>query len=294
MTLSAEELVDRAKTVSTLPTIYLRLKSLVESASASNRDVANLINEDPGLAARLLRVANSAFYGAPSKVDTVTRAVTLIGTRQLSDLVLATSIIDMFEGIPDDVVNMESFWQHSIACGVTARILASYLREMNIERFFVAGLLHDIGRLIIFMEMPDIARRAIDEVVEHEALLYQVEKHLLGFDHADVGRALLAKWNLPESLMNAVAFHHNPAAYHGATNDVNVIHVAEVIANAVQMGTAGEMFVPVMDRNAWQALSLPVSILTPTIAQLKHQYHDATEMIFSAPSPGGQAVVQTG
>ena len=281
---AVEKLVSSVSTVASLPTVYIRLNEIVSSASSSSSDVANLISEDPGLAARLLRIANSSFYGYPSKIDTVSRAVTVIGTRQLIDIVLATSVVDMFEGIPSEVVDMESFWRHSIACGLTSRILASYRRELNVERYFLTGLLHDIGRLIIFMQMPAQARQAIDEVTARRGLLYEVENDILGFTHAEVGGALLQSWGLPESMISAVTYHHTPSDYKGAERDVSIIHVAEVIANAMQMGSAGEQFVPRLDESAWQQLALPASIIAPSVKQLQRQYQDAVSMILNTDS----------
>ena len=136
MTVTAEGLIDRAGNLSTLPSVYIRLRAVIDDMRSSNRDVAALISEDAALAARLLHIANSSFYGFPSNIDTVTRAVTVIGTQQIIDIVMATTVLDMFEGIPEDRISMRGFWHDSISCGVTARILATYRGAINIERFF--------------------------------------------------------------------------------------------------------------------------------------------------------------
>jgi len=274
-----ERLVKEAKTLSSLPTIYTRLNEAVSNPWSSNRDIAGIISEDAGLAARLLRIANSAFYGFPSKIDTITRAVTVIGTQQLRDLALATSVINMFADMPNEVVSMESFWQHSIACGVTARILASYRREPNVERFFVAGLLHDVGRLIIYSKMPDIACQALEDSQSKNALLYEIEKEIMGFDHADVGGLLLRQWKIPENTVNAVAFHHKPSAIGEFQMDVSIVHIADIITNALQIGSSGEICVPSMDPNAWMQINLPKSILSPSISELKRQYDEAVKFV---------------
>jgi len=279
---TAEKLVAQVKTVSSLPTVYLRLNEAVNDPHGSNRDIAHVLSEDPGLTARLLHIVNSAFYGFPSKIDTITRAVTVIGTKQLRDLALATSVIEMFDGMADDVVSMESFWQHSIACGVTARILATYRRENNVERFFVAGLLHDIGRLIMFMKIPELCQQALQESETSNTLLYEAEYKILGFDHANVGGLLLRQWQLPESTTNAVAYHHKPChpRLDGAHHfDASLIHVADIIANSMQLGSSGERYVPPLNQDAWQKLGLPESILSPTIKQLEHQYMDAMHIV---------------
>lgn len=279
MILDPEILVQKTKVISSLPLVYTRVQEAVNDPHSSNRDLANIISEDPGLAARLLRMSNSPFFGFASKIDTINRAVTVIGTKQLCDLVLATSVMRLFHGVSPELVCMESFWRHSVACGVAARILATYRREPNVERFFVAGLLHDIGRLIIFMQIPEIALKVLQEAHSRAALLYEVESEMLGFDHAAVGGALLTQWWLPEHTVEAVAHHHRPSDSPNEHIDAALVHIADLIVNAMCIGTSGERFVPPLDLRAWERIGLPVSVLAPTLTQLERQYSEAISVI---------------
>ncbi len=278
MNLTPEKLVRDAKTISSLPTVFQKLNSAVNDPRASNRDIANIISGDSGLAARLLRVANSAFYGFPSKIDTVTRAVTVLGTRQLRDLALATSVLQMFEGMSDDIVSMESFWMHSIACAVAARILAGYRREPNVERFFVAGLVHDIGRLVILMQYPEQEREVIMAARERGELLHKLEKEQFGFDHSAVGSLLLKSWKIPEHTVTAIAYQHRPSLASDSP-DATIVHVADIIATAAQLGNSGERLVPSLDEKAWENLDMSESIIPPLMAQLETQFEDALKLI---------------
>lgn len=279
MILDPEILVQKTKVISSLPLVYTRIQEAVNDPHSSNRDIANIISEDPGLAARLLRMSNSPFFGFASKIDTINRAVTVIGTKQLCDLVLATSVMRLFHGVSPELVCMESFWRHSVACGVAARILATYRREPNVERFFVAGLLHDIGRLIIFMQIPEIALKVLKEAHSRAALLYEVESEVLGFDHAAVGGALLTQWWLPQHTVDAVAYHHHPSNSPNEHIDAALVHIADLIVNAMCIGTSGERFVPPLDLRAWESIGLPVSVLSPTLTQLERQYSEAIGVI---------------
>jgi len=272
---TAEKLVLETPAVASLPGVYARLNETVNDPRSSSRDVAGVIAEDTGLAARLLRLANSAFFGFPSRIDTISRAVSLVGTRQLRDLALATSIVEQFQGMPGASVSMESFWRHSLACGVAARILATYRREQNVERFFIAGLMHDIGRLVMFSTIPEMAAEAFAEARSKEQLLYETEREVIGFDHADVGGALLRHWKLPVHTSDAVAFHHRPGVDGATHTDTAIVHVADLISNAMQIGSSGEQFVPPLDTGAWQHLGLPKDILTGTLSELERQYQDA-------------------
>ena len=159
MEISPRDLLKGYVEVSSLPMIHLRLEEAINNQNKSMSDIAKVIREDPGLTARLLRIVNSAFYNFPSKIETISQAVTIVGTQQLSALALATSVMKMFKGLPQNLVSMDSFWRHSIACGLAARMIGSFRRETKPERFFVAGMLHDIGRLIMYTKIPDPVAR---------------------------------------------------------------------------------------------------------------------------------------
>ena len=257
--------------LSSFSVIHTRLNEAINNPRTSMSDIGRIISDDSGLTARLLRLVNSSFYGFPSKIETVTRAIVIIGLQQLRDLALATSVMDVFKGIPEHLVSMESFWQHSIACGVAARILAGYHRETNIERFFVAGMLHDVGRLVINAKMPDQANETFRRYELNSEPLYMAECKVIGFDHAAVGHALLKKWNLSPSLQEMVGYHHNPSKARRFPVEAGIVHIADIIVHTTQYGTSGERFVPPLDEEAWKGLDLPTSILSPTLDQLEQQ-----------------------
>jgi HD-like signal output (HDOD) protein len=266
--------------VSSLPMMYTRINDAIANPRMSMGDIGRVISEDSGLSARLLRIVNSAFYGFPSKVDTITRAVTIVGTQQLRALALATSVMNMFKGIPHSLVNMESFWKHSVACGLAARSLASYRRESNTELFFTAGILHDIGRLILYIKVPDLAKKALERSQADGELLFVVERDIIGFDHGAMGRALVQGWKLPASLEEVVAFHNFPGSATRYPVETAIVHVADIIAHVMMLGTTGEQFVPPLYHSAWELLGLQEGVLAPTIDQVEHQFEETVELMF--------------
>ncbi|KAF0192477.1 MAG: metal dependent phosphohydrolase [Gammaproteobacteria bacterium] len=282
MASSPEALVRGAKTVSSLPTTFTQLNTAVEDPRSSNRDIAGIISDDAGLSARLLRMVNSALYAFPSKISTISRAVTVVGTKQLRDLALATSVLDMFRDVPSDQVNMESFWKHNIACGVTARVLATMRRDPNAEEYFVSGLLHDIGRLLMFTEAPELAAQAFGKARESQTLLYKNEQEVFGFDHAAVGAVLLKQWQLPAQIVAAVGYHHRPSANRDHPIHAAITHVADLIVNAQQIGTSGEVFTPPLDVDAWKKLGLQENMLSAIIKQANRQIDDAAPLLLEA------------
>ncbi|WP_031435106.1 HDOD domain-containing protein [Methylomarinum vadi] len=279
MNWTPEKLADKVLTITSLPTIYLKLVETANNPASSNQDFVTIISEDVGLSVRLLKLVNSAFFGYPSKIDSLNRAVTVVGIKQLQDLALATSIFEMFQNIPNAYVSMESFWKHSIACGVVARILANYRRDFNIERAFVSGLLHDIGSLIMFMLMPEEINTVFATARSQQQLVYRTEKQILGFTHAHVGSQLLKRWKLPEQIIYAVNYHHTPNTADRFKVDVALIHVADLIITALDCNSSGEHLVPPLNNAAWKELGLSVSILDALLSDFEQQFQDAVGII---------------
>lgn len=273
------KLVARVTQVSSLPEIYLKVEQALANPMCSSRMLGDIVSEDPALSARILRLANSSYFSFPGKVDTISQAITLIGTRQLQEIVLASSIVAVFKDIPEEVVDMDAFWRHSITCGLGCRIIATQRREANVETAFISGLLHDIGRLVLFKALPGPMGELIQYARDSQQLLYKVEKEYLGFDHGKLGGLLLDAWKLPKHLANASRYHHNPMACRDHSTDVATVHIADIIANALQNGSSGERLVPTINDQAWQTLGLGPENIAPMIDELDRQYHVAVDFV---------------
>ena len=263
--LSAEALIKNAHLAS-FPDTYYRIMKVLNDPHSSASRLAEVISKDTSLSSNLLKMANSAFYGLPTKVDTVTRAITLIGLNEISTLAMGVLTMRFFKSIPQKLIDMKSFWIHSIACGVIASIIARHKTGLEEERFFVAGLLHDMGRLVIAITMPHKTVQAILESRRRLTPLFKIEKEIFGYDHAYVASLLLRKWNFPVALENMVRFHHEPAKALQPL-DASIIHLANIISLSCQLGHSGEIFVPPLIDNAWKAISISPSVLGPTISQ---------------------------
>jgi HD-like signal output (HDOD) protein len=277
--LKIDDVIRGVTNVGTVQLIYNRLTAVMNHPLSSAADVGKVIGEDPGLTARLLRLVNSPIYGFPTRIDTVSQAISIVGMTQLHDLALGTSFIQLFSEVPADLVSMDSFWRHSVACGVTARVLAAQRREPNVERFFVAGLLHDIGRPVIYMNAGAEAREALTRCRRSGELLYKVENEIFGFHHGTVGSALLERWRLPGLLQEVTAWHHNPGLASRFPIETAVVHVADIIANALQFGTSGERLVPPLVPEAWDRIGLSPTGLPFILKQVERQFTEAVTAV---------------
>jgi HD-like signal output (HDOD) protein len=259
---SAERIIERLGELPSLPPVYQRVRETLEDPNGSLEAAAKLIEADPSLTARLLRVANSPLYGLSTRVDNVTRALTIIGTIGTHHLVLATSLISVFRDLPLGAVSMRSFWEHSIACGVAARLIACQGGQCSPENAYLAGLLHDIGRLPLFILEPVAMGTALQAHRERQGHLHELEHHHLGITHAEIGGTLLKLWRLPEIFGAAAANHHAPSHKQPMAAETATAHVADLIVNALRLGTSGTRWIPVLDDAAWRATGLATSQLT--------------------------------
>ncbi|MCK4389060.1 MAG: HDOD domain-containing protein [Desulfobacterales bacterium] len=269
-------LIKGIKKISSLPTVFAKVNQLLNDPRSCAYDFSKVISKDQALTARLLKLVNSAFYGFPRKIETVSRAVTIIGFRELRGLILATSVLSMFRDLGDNVsFTMEDFWKHNLACGIASRILATYKREKDPETYFVAGLLHDIGRLVLLESCPEKYSEVFIIVREESALMCEAEMDVFGFTHEAVGKELISSWKLPAFVEDAAGFHHNPKGGRNSSSYVDVVHVANILANAASIGSSGEKFVPPLNLEAWERIGLKKSILEPTFEKIYEQIEDA-------------------
>jgi HD-like signal output (HDOD) protein len=253
-----------------MSTTAFELNEIVADPIASAHSIAEVVNKSPSLATLLLKIVNSSFYGFPSKINNISRAVTIIGTREITGLALGLSIVKAFKDIPREVIDISSFLRHSIACGIISRILAAKKNIPQTEQMFVSGLLHDIGRLIIYQYYPDQARSLLRLAESSDQLLYEQETHFLGGNHSLIGQYLLKQWKLPSELQNNIFFHHNPSAAHDH-GKAAIIHMADIMANALGLGSSGERFVPIFDDKAWDNLEISSGSFEMIIQHAIHQ-----------------------
>jgi putative nucleotidyltransferase with HDIG domain len=230
--IDARTIVARASSLASLPEVVARVVALAEDPGATASQFEAVIGRDPALAARLLRVANSPYYSVTGQIDTIARAVTMVGTRHIRDLTLGLAAIRAFAGIPVALVSMEDFWVHSLYCAHLSRALAADDLRLA-DTVFVGGLLHDIGQLLLFIQQPEESRQALWMVSEgpDHLTMDEAEREVLGVDHTEVGAELARQWLLPDALRECIAWHHQPERASAANaRAAAIVHVANSLA----------------------------------------------------------------
>jgi len=282
MGLQLQDILDDVERLVSLPAACVRINQMVDDPTISIEEIARVINQDVALTARLLRIANSPMYGFPSQIDTVAKAVKVLGTQQVRDLALATVAIKTFEGIPNDLVSMESFWKHSIYCALCARNLAMECLKRQREAMFVTGLLHDIGQLILYNRLPDLSRKVLEACVDGPGELetQYAEKEIIGFDHADVGGELAHRWALPASIREGIAYHHHPQEAKQCPVETAIIHIANSLATLAEVDSVNLDQAPQINPLAWKVTGLePEEVIEPIISGAKAQFAGARALL---------------
>jgi len=229
-------LLDDVEGLVSPPDVCMRLFELIHSPTTGAKQIAEVINLDPNLTARLLRMANSCFYNFSRKVDTVSRAVTVIGNSELYQLVLSISAVKTFANLPNELVKMDTFWRHSVYTGLLARALAIRANVLHPERLFVSGMMHDLGSLVLYSQRPDAMRDVLMVANGDEEVLYQAEQERFHFTHASVAAHMMEQWHLPEVLIEAIRWHHEPERAVQASIEAHILYLANHLVNESEQG----------------------------------------------------------
>lgn len=271
-----------AQQIPALPLTYQRVSQVVADPHATAVQIAEAVAADQGLAMRILQLANSAMYGQVARVDTLTQALSLIGNRQLRDLALGMAVVDLFKDVRAPEIDLRRFWEHSIAVASSARLIAAARGERETERNFVAGLLHDVGIMISAQAQPERLAQQLRRAREESCLVAFVERADQGFDHAELGAAVLERWRLPQVMIEVVAGHHRPMLTATYARECADVHFSDLLVDALGYGAAGEAIVPPLDTHAWDLCGLPVGQLARIADALEHQVVELTDIFVGA------------
>ncbi len=264
---SASDLVKDINGLVTLPDVYLRINQLIEDPNSSTADIAKAVSQDPSFTIRLLRVANSSLYSFPSAVDTVSKAISIIGTSQVRNLALSMSVASSFDSLLNELVSMPNFWRHSLFCALISRHLAKEAGRCDKDALFTAGLLHDIGELVIFNRLPEQAKESLLMVLDSqdEVTVEQAERQVIGFDHSAVGGELARTWKLPPLLEECIAYHHDVAGAKRHPRETALVHIANVLAQMAEVDDLEPEDVPQIDPLAWELSGLTADCIEPAV-----------------------------
>ncbi len=292
---SLARIIGRIDDLPTLPRTVMKITELVNNPKSSAKELAGVITDDQVLTARLLRLVNSSFYGFPHKVSTVTNAIVLLGFDAIRNLLLTTSVFDVFsKKNPEASALQERMWDHSLGCAVGAKVIGGFLRNDKLEELFVAGLLHDIGKTVEMLYFPDEYEKIAAMVEKTNILMVTAEEHVLGYNHTLIGKLLAGRWNLPAKLIAAIANHHRPEIAGQHKIEASVVHLADILCRALNMGYGGDSRMPALNKDAWEALPLSEENIEPIMEAMEKEYESIRGFMDAAATQDGASGVPSG
>lgn len=282
-TIPVDDIVRSIRDLPALPAIVLELIRTFGQEDVDIDTLAAKIARDQALAARTLRLANSSFYGLASRVTTIGQAVVVLGFDSVRTLVAGGGIIDTLSGA-GAAIDLAGFWRHSVANAVCARSLARHTGQ-NPENAFIAGLLHDIGRLVLATRFPAGYGEATARHERGDGRQLEAEHAVLGIDHQRVGLMLAESWKFPPLIRRAIGNHHRPEG-DDLGGLASVVHVADAIVHALDLaGEPGELVPPLFD-DAWDSLHLDAAVLRAVFRDTVAEYREASAMLAPAHAEG--------
>ncbi len=274
-------LINKIDTLPTLPHVVSKLGKILENPMVSAEEVNRIISSDQVLTAKILKLVNSAFYGFPGQISTVTHAIVILGFTAVKSIALSASVFDMFPAQGQAFqFDRKKFWEHSIGTAVIAKVLARKMNYQEEEEAFVAGLLHDIGKVILDQYIHDLFLLILTNTQQWDTSFIEAEKQMMNFNHQDIGNWLGEKWSLPLELKESVAYHHTPDKANSGFILATICHLADIFARVKKIGNGGDNFVPQINPAAWKASTLTDDDILPLLDEIDEEIEKA-EIFFT-------------
>jgi len=260
-----KKMLREIKNLPTLPGIVAKLGRMAEDPDTTTEQMGRVISKDHILASKLLKLVNSAFYGFPQRISSLNSAIILLGFNVIKSLIISASIFEVMEA--QDV----ELWEHSLGCAVVCNVLARHLGVKDPEEISTAGLIHDIGKVAIKMELPKEYEMITELSLEKKISRLEAEREILGLDHAEVGSWLAKSWNLPNKLVEPIACHHDPQLAREEQMASAIVHFGNIMIRGLGYGHAGDIWVPPLNNKAWKLLDLAPIDIDPLLQEIEEK-----------------------
>ena len=266
------------KDLPTLPPVLDQVSRLVEDPESSTDQIAKVIGMDQVLSAKILKMVNSPIYGFPGRISSIQHALVLLGFNVIRGVIISTSVFDVMNQ------SMAGMWEHSVGAATAARTIAERAGFKDPEEFAVAGLLHDLGKVVAAVQMQGL-KDELDALVRQEDLTYfEAERRVLGFSHDMIGAWLAGHWNLPVNIKDALSHHHKPLLARFYPQYASVAHVADFCVRLLEFGDGGDQGVPRLEKGALKLLGLDGRALLACVQDLEDRLVDVAGFNFGGAS----------
>jgi len=250
-----KRIIEDIPNLPTLPGVYLQIIHLTSNSRSSVRDISRVISADPALSSKILKLVNSAYYGFPRQISTITHALVILGFAEIRNIAFTISVVRTFWNSSGfEIFDREKFWNHSLGCALAAKTLAKTLRYRVSGKAFTVGLIHDIGKIILDQYMHPSFAEILSKVHSEQMSMWEAEKIILGFTHAEIGAYLARKWSLPEEIEEAIRYHHTPQKATISPELTATIHLSDILTRMKSVGSGGDETIPPIQSSIWDSL----------------------------------------
>jgi len=266
------ERIERIDTLPTIPNILKRLLKMLENQKVSLSEISSFISQDPVITTKVLKMVNSPVYGFPGRISSVNQAVILLGLNVVKGLLLGVSVFELMRKA------MIGLWEHSLACAITARLMAKKKGLKEPDELSVAGLLHDIGKVILALQFSEQYEKIIHEAEERGIVIMELEKISFDLTHATVAEWMTKKWSFPRNLIEIIGYHHKPHLSKNFLVETSIVHLADILVRGRGFGFAGDRSVPAVHPNAWTKLSFKNEEIKDILNEVEDSMDEAEEL----------------
>ena len=260
--------IEKISNLPTLPGIVTRISAMVDSPKTTGRQLGAEIAKDQVISAKVLKLVNSGFYGFSQPISTIQHAVTLLGFDTVKSLVLSSTVLDMMKD------SLPGLWEHSMACARTSSILAAHLEIDNPEEISTAGLLHDLGKVILRQTMEREFKQIVQMAERRDVLFFAAEKKILGVNHGEIGGWLLQKWALPPKLVEPIVDHHDFRPNRDHVENTAIVHMADILSHAESFGNGLDRRMPPLAPSVLEILKINIDDLRDVMELMNEELRD--------------------
>ena len=262
--------VENINSLPTIPSTLKQISKVIGDPVISLKEIGDFIGNDPALTTKILKMVNSAFYGFPGRISSASHATVLLGLNVIKGLLVGVSVFEVMQN------TMLGLWEHSLGCAITSRLMAKRKGLKDYDDVYAAGLLHDIGKIILFLEFPKEYKETINEAELKEITIVEAERDHFVANHADIGSWLAEKWFFPRNLIEVIKYHHNPHLSKNAPVETAIVHLADIFMRANGVGFAGDPFVPAVNPVAFETLKFSETDIKEILEEMEDSL-DVTE-----------------
>jgi len=262
------------KDLPTLPHVLEEVTKLIENPDASSEAIAKLISTDQVLSAKVLKMVNSPIYGFPGRISSIQHALVLLGFNVIRGIIISTSVFDMM------VQAMKGLWEHSLGCATACNLIARRAGFEDPEEYAVAGLLHDLGKVVTAVQLPDLHKQIIETVETKQLTYFQAEKDVLGFGHDRINAWLGRHWGLPPNIREAMSRHHTPQLAEFYKPMSCVVHVGDFLVRLFEFGNSGDDQTAYLRPEALIELKFKMSDLDKIMDEMADQFLEVGDLTF--------------